>query len=224
MSTLAVPIPPSRTRPKTLAELLDGLGNVPPERVRADPPPGTATERDVIDVEAREDRLCELVDGTLVEKAMGFWESVLAMLLVRILGRFVDDHDLGVISGPDGMIRLFPGMIRLPDVAFISWERLAAVKGPRQAVTDAVPDLAIEVLSAGNTAGEMERKVRDYFAAGVRLVWLVDPHDRNVRVYRSPNEVGLLRVGDAVNGGDVLRGFSIELRELFARLDQQGKA
>jgi len=65
----------------TVADLLDRLGGVPPERVRWRPVPGSATEKDVIDAVCHEDRLCELVDGTLVEKAMGFRESALAMAL-----------------------------------------------------------------------------------------------------------------------------------------------
>jgi hypothetical protein len=62
---------------KTLADLLEQLGGIVPERVRFRPPPGTATEKDVLEVEAHEDRLCELVDGVLVEKAMGWRESIL---------------------------------------------------------------------------------------------------------------------------------------------------
>jgi hypothetical protein len=74
----------------TIADLMDRLGGISPARVRFRPPPGTATERDVLDVEAREDRLCELVDGVLVEKVMGFYEGFLAATLIRLLGTFLD--------------------------------------------------------------------------------------------------------------------------------------
>jgi hypothetical protein len=66
---------------QTIDDLLTSLGGVPADRVRLHPQPGTASERDVIEIHDRENRLCELVDGTLVEKAMGFDESVFAVLL-----------------------------------------------------------------------------------------------------------------------------------------------
>ena len=77
--------------------MLRQLGDLTPERVRLVPPPGTATEQDVVDVERRENRLCELVDGTLVEKAVGFYESRLALTLEE----FLLPHDLGTLSGGD---------------------------------------------------------------------------------------------------------------------------
>src|SRR5438046_1438132 len=70
---------------RTIADLLEQLGDIPAERVRFQPCPGTATERDVIDVHDRENRLCELVDGTLVEKVMGFDESIFAVHLAGAL-------------------------------------------------------------------------------------------------------------------------------------------
>lgn len=95
---------------------------MPAWRIRNVPAPGTATEQDVIDIEAHEDRLCELVDGVLVEKVVGYYESFLAGVLLRRLGDFVDAHHLGVVTGEGGMMRLFPGLVRIPDVAFASWK------------------------------------------------------------------------------------------------------
>src|SRR5205809_922659 len=89
-----------------VADLLDQLGDIPPDRIRLYPWPGTATEQDVIDIEAREDRLCELVDGVLVEKPMGFRESRWAVELIVSLAIYARQHDLGVVAGPDGMLRL----------------------------------------------------------------------------------------------------------------------
>jgi hypothetical protein len=64
----------------TVSDLLHQLGDIPPERVRLQPPPGTATEADVVAVHSREDRLCELVDGVLVEKTLGYYESYITVL------------------------------------------------------------------------------------------------------------------------------------------------
>src|SRR5438309_8854608 len=106
------------------AELLDRLGNVPLERIRMRPPPGTATEADVlVALEAPRKRICELIDGVLVEKAMGYRESVLANYLSFVLTGFVLQRNLGLVTGADGTIRLWAGRVRVPDLAFFSWDR-----------------------------------------------------------------------------------------------------
>ena len=78
----------------------------------------------MIDLEAHEDRLCELVEGTLVQKTAGAYESYLASVLIRLIGNFVADNDLGVVLGEAGMVRLARGLVRAPDVSFTSWKRL----------------------------------------------------------------------------------------------------
>ncbi|HKI32460.1 MAG TPA: Uma2 family endonuclease, partial [Gemmataceae bacterium] len=161
-----------------MSDLIEHLGRIPAQRIRVFPAPGTATEKDVIEIQAREDRLYELVDGVLVEKAKGFRESLLAVLLIRRIGDFAERHDLGIVAGPDGTVRLARGLVRIPDCAFFDWHRLPGKMIPAEPIPDLAPDLAIEVLSESNTKGEMERKLKDYFFAGVRLVWLVDPKTR----------------------------------------------
>lgn len=212
----------SATAIETLADLLEQLGGIDPARVRFRPLPGTATEQDVLDMQAREGRLCELVEQALVEKIMGFRESWLASVLIYVLLSFVKPRDLGLVTGEAGLMRLSPGLVRIPDVAFISWERLPERRFPTGSVPDVVPDLAVEVLSEGNTAGEMARKRHEYFAAGVRLVWLVDPRTRTVDVYTTPDQSTLLHEEQTLDGGTVLPGFTLPLQELFADLDRQG--
>jgi Uma2 family endonuclease len=109
---------------ETVADLLESLGDIPPERVRLQPPPGTATEADVIAIHAGEKRLCELVDGTLVEKPTGYDESRLAVELMTTLVVFLRQHDLGTVAGEAGMMRLVTGLVRIPDVSFVRWEHL----------------------------------------------------------------------------------------------------
>jgi len=204
-----------------VAELLEQFGPIPAWRIRQYPAPGTATEADVIELEAREDRLCELVDGVLVEKTVGFYESYLAMALSHLLRCFLDEHNLGIITGPDGMLRLAPGLVRIPDVSFISWDRLPNREVPQVSIADVVPDLAVEVLSKGNTPAEMERQRSDYFAAGVRLVWYVDPATRTVRVYTGPEDCSVLTEADTLDGGSVLPEFTVSLQQLFTRPKQE---
>jgi Uma2 family endonuclease len=199
---------------ETLADLLDRLG-VPPHRIRMNPPPGTATEADVLASRDGEKRLCELVHGVLVEKAMGFYEALLAGWLIRLLGRFLDQHDLGFVLPGDATLRLKPGRVRLPDVSFVSWDQFPDRKLPRQRVPPLAPDLAVEVISEGNTATEMKNKLQEYFTAGVRLVWYVYPETRTVQVYTSLADVRLLGEDDTLDGGSVLPGFRLSVREWF---------
>ena len=207
----------------TIADLLARLGDIPPERVRAVPAPGMATERDVVRLRERdrEGRLFELVEGTLVEKAMGAQESYLAWWLGLSLGIYLRATDLGFCLGADGMTRLNPGLVRIPDLSFISWDRVPARKVPAEPILGLAPDLAIEVISAGNTKREMDRKLREYFEAGVRLVWYVYPKTRTILVHTGPGQSATLREGQALDGGDVLPGFALPVAELFDRAGRQ---
>ncbi len=205
----------------TAAELLKKLGGIPAERVRLEPPPGTATEKDVLAIEQREGRLCELVEGVLVEKAMGLEESFLAMWLGHLLYQFLGKHDLGILAGEAGMLRLWPGLVRIPDVSFISWDQLPNRKIPKKPIPDLYPDLAVEVLSRKNTKPEIDRKLLEYFRSGTRLAWVVDPRKRSVRVYNAPDQSHLLTQDQSLDGGDVLPGLSLPLRDVFAKLSQE---
>jgi Uma2 family endonuclease len=206
------------TKVKTLAELLHRLGDVPPERIRFKPLPGTATIKDVIEIEAHEDRLCELVDGVLVEKPMGFTESRIALLLGTALQNFVNEHDLGVVTGESGMIRMPSNLIRMPDVAFFAWRHFPQRELPEESAPEIAPDLAVEVLSKTNTPREMERKLGEYFSAGVRLVWFIDPAARSATIFTSPARSTVISSRDALDGGKILPGFKLRLAELFASL------
>jgi Uma2 family endonuclease len=208
----SIPVSPYRT----VADLLDHLGGISPARVRFQPCPGTATVRDVIAVHEAENRLCELVDGVLVEKVTGFDESIYAVLLSGFLLEYLKTQDLGKVIGADGLMRIFPEMVRIPDVAFISWPRFPKGKRRRGEIPLVVPDLVVEVLSKGNTPKEMARKLDEYFRAGVQLVWYVDPGRRTVRVHTGRDRSVLLREDQDLDGGAVLPGFSLSIRAWFA--------
>jgi Uma2 family endonuclease len=203
-----------------MADLLESLGRISPARVRIRPYPGTATERDVIVVHDRENRLCELVDGTLVEKVMGFDESRFAVVLAAYLMNYLSQHDIGAVFGADGMMKLFPGLVRIPEVAFISWGRYPKRKRARGEIPLVVPDFVVEVLSEGNTPKEMTRKLEEYFRAGVRLVWYVNPKKRTVTVHSAPDESVSLGEDETLDGGDVLPGFALSIGEWFGRAER----
>jgi Uma2 family endonuclease len=218
---MAVLVPPVHGA-ETMADLLERLGNVPLHRIRARPAPGHATEADVLAVHRDENLICELVDGVLVEKAMGFRESGLAVILSTLLNVFVLPRNLGVVTGPDGTVRLMAGLVRIPDVAFTSWDRMPGRRRPTNPIPDLAPDLAVEVLSASNTDAEMLRKRHDYFNANVRLVWEFDPNSRTVTVYTSPTQKTVLDETMTLDGGAVLPGFALSVRDFFAELDRHG--
>lgn len=200
------------TSTATVAELLDAL-HVPPQRILLRPAPGEATEDDLL----HNSRLCELIDGVLVEKAMGWYESRLAAVLIGLLERFLEQQDLGFVLDGTGMIRVDPGQIRLPDVSFFAWERFPNRILPGEQILDFVPELAVEILSPSNTKKEMSRKRAEYFAGGGKLVWEVDTEKRTVEVFTSPDESTVLDENATLDGGAVLPGLSVPIRQWFAR-------
>jgi Uma2 family endonuclease len=203
--------------PWTAVDLVEHFGAIPLHRIRQSPSPGTATEQNVIEISEHEDRYCELIDGTLVEKTVGAYESYLAVYLIELLGSFVRKNGLGIVLGEGGIMRLAPGLVRIPDVSFISVGRLPGGRVPREPIPDLVPDLAVEIISRYNTRQEMDRKLVDYFTAGARLVWYVyhSPR-REVWVYRSPTEHATFVEGETLDGGEVVPGFQLAVNDLFA--------
>jgi Uma2 family endonuclease len=191
------------------------FGPMPLDRIRFDPWPGEATEQDVINIHEREKLRYELIDGILVEKVMGFRESMLAIALAAYLMNYLAERKLGIVAGSDGMFRLAPGLVRIPEVSFVSWGRFPNRQIPDQPIPDLAPDLAIEVLSPSNTQEEMERKLREYFDASVLVVWFVDRVARTVTVYTAPNQFTVPHEDQDLDGGALLPGFSLPLRQLF---------
>jgi Uma2 family endonuclease len=194
--------------------------HVSADRIRLDPRPGTATERDVIRIHDRENRLFELVDGVLVEKIMGAKEGYLGLEVGRLIVNFLDTNDLGIAFGSDATLRIMPHLVRMPDVSFISWEKLPDHTVPEKPIPELIPDLAVEVLSKGNTRAEMARKQEEYFQCGVRLIWVIEPDKRQARVFHSLDDVEIIPESGSIDGGSVLPGFRLPLRQLFKRLSR----
>lgn len=200
----------------TVEDLAERFGPMPVHRFRFDPAPGTATEDDVVRIHDRENRLYELVEGVLLEKTMGWYESYLAVRISTLLNVFVLPRKLGIVAGADGMYRLNPDLVRIPDVSFIRRDRFTTRRLPRNPLCRVVPNLAVEVLSESNTRKEMGEKLLDYFGCGVELVWYVEPAAKTIRVYRSPRRSKLIRETQSIDAPDLLPGFSFALSDLFA--------
>jgi Uma2 family endonuclease len=199
----------------SLDDLQIHLGGISFQRIRLDPGPGRATELDLLKLLDRKACLAELIDGVLVEKILGQLESRLAMLIGHFILQFITPRKLGLVYGADCPIRLFPNQIRMPDVTFISWSCVPNSQLPVGQVLAIAPELAVEVISPSNTKDEMDRKVKDYFRAGTRLVWYVYPETQSIRVFRSPTEFDDLTAERILNGGDVLPGFELSVQALF---------
>jgi len=217
-SVPALQSPPSF---QTLADVQAHLGGIPIHRIRLRPIPGEATEADLLALYESNGRVCELIDGVLVEKGMGVYESRVAVVLGYFLEDYRNVQDLGIVLGADAFMRLFPSQIRAPDVSFVSWKRLPGEEIPGDKIGRFVPDLAVEVLSEGNTHEEMDRKVQEYFDAGSKLVWLIDPETHTATVYTSPHRSARLTESDSLDGRKVLPGFSLPIKKLFARASRK---
>ena len=131
------------------------------------------------------------------------------------LGSHVYDLRLGELFAADTgfLIERDPDTVRAPDCAFVSAERL-----PDPSPDDYLPfapDLAVETVSPSDRGPSVREKVGMWLAAGARLVWVVSPEKRMITVYRPGSEPHVLRVGDVLDGEDVMPGFRLELEELF---------
>ena len=201
----------------TLADLVAGLGGVPLDRIWLSPRPGTATEADVIRiVESLNNRLVELVDGTLVEKAVGQRESRIAVELIYLLIGYMKVHDIGWVSGPDGMARMRGGNVREPDVSVFPFSMFPDEVMPREKVASVAPALAVEVLSESNTVAEIAKKLAEFFASGTTLAWVIDPEKRTAKVHTDAATFTTLDDTGVLDGGEVAPGFRCTLAELFA--------
>lgn len=228
MSSLAQPVakpvsappnaapPEDRPRARNGAEFMASLGNVPLHRVIFNPPPGTVTGTYYDAIDGRvEGRLVELVNGTLVEKIMGINESRIASNLIVELGGHVRREKLGFVAGEAGTVRMIGGNRRMPDVAVYLRSDYPGGERPKEKVPQLPPRLAVEVLSEGNTADEIDIKLREFFASGCRLAYVIDPATRTARRYTSADSFTEVAADGTLDGGDVLPGFAVKLAALF---------
>lgn len=160
--------------------------------------------------------LCELIDGRIVPMSpTGDLHGGVEVSFGEVLRTFVRLRKLGKVRGGEVGIytRRNPDRVRAADVLYISNERYAKRKS--KSYLDVAPELVVEILSPGDSAQELTQKLREYFAIGVRLVWVADPEARIVYAYRSLTDVREFKEGDTLTGDDVLPGFSVPVAQLF---------
>lgn len=169
----------------------------------------------------------ELVNGEIVLMSpAGAVHHIIGGALFAQLWAYVEAHGLGdAFMDNVGYYLPIPGRdrdtVRAPDVSFVAAERLTEI--PRGFLRLA-PDFAVEVLSPENTAAEMDARMADYFAAGTRLLWVIDPDRRTVAVHAPDAPARWLGEGDVLDAGDVVPGFSLPVAALFRRLDAGPRA
>ena len=160
----------------------------------------------------------ELVDAQLVERNKSKWASYVAGNTHQRLRNFSDANHLGWVYPGGASYQCFPGapkQVRRPDVSLIRLERIS----PDEAMSDGhlriAPDLAVEVVSPNDLAYEIDEKVDEYEAAGVKLIWIVNPETKAVRVHRDDGTVTVLREKDELDGEHVVPGFRCRVADLF---------
>lgn len=160
---------------------------------------------------------CELVDGHLVEKEMGFLTSEVTAEVQFRIRAVVREGKLGWAPAQECGYQCFPddpGKVRKPDASFIAYARLP-LEAAHEGWVRIPPDLAVEVVSPNDPFEDVQRKVREYLGAGVALIWVVSPAGGTVMVYRQDGRHSLLGESDTLTGDDVLPGFSVPVAELF---------
>ena len=159
----------------------------------------------------------ELVKGVLQKMPpAGFEHGICAAEIGSKLTVYVKRHKLGYVCGAETGFRIAqnPDTVRAPDAAFVcqaSIERQGIIKG----YWEGAPDLAVEIISPGDTYAEVAEKVEMWLAAGCKLVWVINPRRKTVEVYRPNADFTILRGTDTLEGDEVIEGFQCPVQDIF---------
>jgi Uma2 family endonuclease len=161
----------------------------------------------------------DLVKGELRKMSpAGSEHGAIIMRLAVALGRYVEENDLGEVFAAETGFKLAsnPDTVLGPDLAFVSNEKIPPTGIPVKFWPGA-PDLAVEVISPGNTRREIEEKIEEYLASGVSLVWIISPKHHTVTVHRMKAEPVTLSESNILDGQNVVPGFQYSVAGLFTR-------
>jgi Uma2 family endonuclease len=162
----------------------------------------------------------ELVNGELIDMGnSGAKHGYLAIVLSSALFAVVMAQKLGALFDSSTAFKMKNGNKRSPDISFFAKGRLQGLEELPTGFLDGAPDLVVEVLSPGNTVEEIDDKLVEYFENGARLVWVINPRQQYILVYRSSASPDrLLKLADALTGEEVIPGFSLPVADLFQKL------
>ncbi len=175
------------------------------------------TAEDFLGLPKEESKRHELVEGRLVPVcAAASRSAIVATNISTSMNSFIREHRLGICGGADWSFRLRtnPDTVRMPDVAFVRADRIPPGGVPSTA-WDGAPDLAVEVLSPSNRFSEIMERVQDFFDAGTRLMWVIDPDKRNARIFAPDRAMRIAGEDGMLDGEDVLPGFTLPLAQIW---------
>ena len=159
----------------------------------------------------------ELVKGELRKMPpAGFEHGIRAAKIGRHLDVYVEQHQLGYVCGAETGFRISrnPDTVRAPDAAFVRQTSIEQ-QGIERGYWEGAPDLAVEVISPNDTDPEVSEKVEEWLTAGCMMVWVINPRQETVAVYRAAEEVIILSGDDVLEGGDVVEGFQCRVQQIF---------
>lgn len=158
----------------------------------------------------------ELVKGALIVMSpASVLHGIIAGELLYHIRHYVGQNKLGRVTAAETGYILSEHTVRAPDVGFIAAGRIPPEGLPDTGFTPFAPDLAVEVVSPGNTAAEIHRKVLDFLDAGTKLVWVVYPDTQSVEAH-TPTGARTFRQNDTLDGGDVIPEFALPVADIFA--------
>ena len=161
---------------------------------------------------------CELIYGELVMMSpAGLEHGMVASRINRLMGEFVDAHDLGILFAAETgfKVETKPDLVRAPDVSFIRKNRLP--KKMPKGFFDGVPDLAVEVISPDDTKREVSAKTNMWLAHGTTSVWVADPTPMTITIHRTGKPAIRLSIGEELRDEPALPGFVMPLSKVFQR-------
>jgi Uma2 family endonuclease len=162
----------------------------------------------------------EIVNGELIDMGnSGAKHGYVCSVLMILLGGYVHIQKLGAMFDSSTAFKMKSGNKRSPDISFMAKERLQGLEELPDGFLEGAPDLAVEILSPSNTVEEIHNKLVEYFENGSRLVWVINPKEKYVLVYRSSQEPDrLLKSVDSLDGEDIVPDFTLPIAELFQKL------
>lgn len=164
----------------------------------------------------------ELANGELVRSPKNdFYHGHICSRLLAALFHFNEPRRLGAILDSSTGFWMVNRNCRAPDISFVSRARLQALgfKRSTRSFFPGAPDLAVEILSPNNTRAEVDERLKDFFASGTRLVWVIDPEGQRAEVCHSLTERRLVGSGGFLEGEELLPGFRYPIADLFGEWD-----
>ncbi|MCU0542835.1 MAG: Uma2 family endonuclease [Oscillatoriaceae cyanobacterium Prado104] len=163
----------------------------------------------------------ELVNGELIDMGnSGAKHGYICSILMILLGGYVRLQNLGAMFDSSTAFKMKSGNKRSPDISFMAKERLQGLDEMPDGFLEGAPDLAVEILSPSNTVEEIDSKLVEYFENGAHLVWVIQPKQKYILVYRSAEEPDrLLKSVDSLDGEEIVPGFTLPVADLFQKLN-----